>query len=65
VIKIKSKIRIKSHRRFMESHLFLFELPRAHEPENRKCLEIKGAISRFMESLLAAAGAQRKGDDMG
>jgi hypothetical protein len=38
--------------RFMGSGLFLFELLSEHEPENRKCLEIKGAIFRFMESTL-------------
>jgi hypothetical protein len=36
--------------RFMESHLFHFELPSDHEPENRKCLEINGTIFRFMGS---------------
>jgi hypothetical protein len=32
----------------MGSGLFLVELHRVHEPENRKCLGINGAIPRFM-----------------
>ena len=34
--------------RFMESRLFLSELHKAHEPQNRKCLEINGTVFRFM-----------------
>jgi len=34
----------------MESRLFLSELHKAHEPENRKCLEIDGTVFRFMGS---------------
>ena len=38
--------------RFMGSSLGLAAMPSGHEPENRKCLEIKGAISRFMERFM-------------
>jgi hypothetical protein len=38
--------------RFMGSDLFASELPSEHEPENRKCLQIRGAILRFMGSDL-------------
>jgi hypothetical protein len=34
----------------MGSGLFLFELLSEHEPENRKCPEIKETMLRFMES---------------
>src|SRR6266487_3576308 len=34
---------------FMESSLFLSDLPTGHEPKNCKCLEINDAIFRFME----------------
>ena len=41
--------------RFMGSDLCLADVPSAHEPKNRKSLEIKEAIFRFMGSGLCLA----------